>query len=483
MEVKIKNKGEEKKYFLSPGETLFEMLIRQENYFLSFCGGRGMCGKCKIQFLSPPPMPHAEERKFLTPEELRKGIRLACLARPKEDCVISILFEEEKIQEMDLEQRIVASYIPAYVDQEQKDFSESQMVAIDLGTTTIVLQLLEIASGKICSERRVLNPQRTWGADVLSRMEASIQGKREVLRDRTIHLLEQEISSLTKDENISIVIAANTVMEHILMGFDVSGLSVYPFLPVSLEQMQITIGCYHATLMPGISGFVGADIMAGIYALHMHQSEEINLLLDLGTNGEMVIGNRDKLLATATAAGPAFEGGTLASVQGTDMIAQTAKMLQKGILDETGLMEEPYFHEGYQVKEFSLQQADIRNLQMAKAAIHAGVEVLLEQMQVHIEQIGQVFLAGGFGYYLDVECANRIGLLPKGMQQKTKAVGNTSLYGAYLYGKAQWQAKERGIEDWHNTPKEIIQIKNSIKTINLAEQESFEGMYIAAMHF
>ena len=97
MEVKIKNKGEEKKYFLSPGETLFEMLIRQENYFLSFCGGRGMCGKCKIQFLSPPPMPHAEERKFLTPEELRKGIRLACLARPKEDCVISILFEKEKM--------------------------------------------------------------------------------------------------------------------------------------------------------------------------------------------------------------------------------------------------------------------------------------------------------------------------------------------------------------------------------------------------
>lgn len=193
-------------------------------------------------------------------------------------------------------------------------------------------------------------------------------------------------------------------------------------------------------------------------------------MIDLGTNGEMAITDGINMIVTATAAGPAFEGGAGAGIVGSDMIAITAKLLQSGILDETGLLEEPYFSEGISVGEPAvyLCNKDIRDLQMAKAAVRAGVEILWKKMGQ--PEIKQVYLSGGFGYFLNVEAAFRIGLLPGFMHDKVVAVGNTSLAGAYRIGCDLLHGK---------TGKEDMEERlSSITSINLAEQEAFQRLYM-----
>ncbi len=488
--VTVKGAGEDKVYVLSPGESIFELLMRQENIFLSFCGGKGLCGRCRIQFVGQAPLPKAEERRFILPDELRAGMRLACLARPNADCSIILAFPEEKKRD------IITIYDNTYVngriqkeenskiqEEGKKKLQNKQIVAIDLGTTTIAMQLLDAWSGRILKESRFLNPQRKWGPDVISRMEASISGERKNMQQVTVKVLEEEIRKLTTDTDVLIAIAGNTVMEHILNGFDVTGMSVYPFTPIQLNQMELDIGAYHAILLPGISSFVGADITAGIYALGMQNSEEINLLLDLGTNGEMVLGNRSRMIATATAAGPAFDGGTLSEVAGSDMITVTAQLLEEGILDETGLFKEPYFRQGYQVQKACIYQQDIRNLQMAKAAVKTGIMMLQEQFGITFAQIAHVYLAGGFGYHLDVAKANRIGMIPKELQGKVIAVGNTSLLGAYLYAREQLKQKEKDRPISDIQINEVESMRRCMKVLNLATQASFEERYLGAMNF
>ena len=226
--------------------------------------------------------------------------------------------------------------------------------------------------------------------------------------------------------------------------------------------------------MPGISAFVGADIVAGVYALKMCSQEnknKVSLLIDLGTNGEMALGNAKKLLVSATAAGPAFEGRSISPMDGTDLIDITAELLKQGILDETGLMVEPYFEQGYQYKNNTVTQEDIRALQMAKAAICAGIRIMMREYPITPEAIDTVYLAGGFGYYLDTNSAAIIGLIPEELAGKVKAVGNTSLMGAYLYGRNA-DARE-----------EVLTITELAIPVNLAEQEGFEENYLESLHF
>ncbi len=482
MSVKVSIKGtfEDKSYILLPGESIFEMLMRQEMIFLSLCGGKGLCGKCRIQFIGWAPLPKPEERRFFSPGELRTGMRLACLAKPNADCNIKIIFQEEKKRE------IISIYDSTYANSKIQRADDSvlknkQVVAIDFGTTTIAIQLLEAENGLVRKESRFLNPQRIWGADVISRMEASIRGERKKMQQVTQRVLEEEIRKLTPDTNTLIVIAGNTVMEHILMGFDLQGMAVYPFIPVDLSQMELEIGSYRAVLLPGISSFVGSDITAGIYALGMHKAKEINLLLDLGTNGEMVIGNRKRMIATATAAGPAFEGGKLSEVAGSDMITVAAKLLEERILDKTGLLKDPYFQNGYQIQDIHIQQQDIRNLQMAKAAVKTGIITLSEKYGISLKQIAHVYLAGGFGYHLNVEDANRIGMIPFELKNKVIAVGNSSLLGAYLYGKELLKQKEIGIADLGI--EEVKSFHQKVEVLNLAKQDGFEERYLGTMNF
>lgn len=533
--------------------TLMSTLLKNGLISGSFCGGRGNCGRCKIQYIRGAAMPTPLERSVMEPEELRQGYRLACLSRPKSDCVIRLALVKEKkvsiVSEMidlsanidpisqqnkcaenrkacDIEPERVSQREANEVSQSEADrtchktsghsgISQKQYVAaVDLGTTTIAMQLCDVSTGAALDTYCEMNPQRSYGADVLSRIQASCEGHKEALQKMVWDVLERGMAKFAdtlkrqcKQENITcdiktddtkkincMCIAGNTTMEHLLLGYDAGCLGVSPFTPVEigLQEIRYPAWDFPVYIAPGISTFVGGDIVAGLYVLGMTEKESksvqshgeeccgqpgtCRLLIDLGTNGEMAITDGSRMIVTATAAGPAFEGGAGAQVIGTDMIAVTAAMLEQGVLDETGLLEDPYFENGITVlwkqEPIRIENRDIRNLQLAKAAVRAGVEILWEAMGK--PPIDQVYLAGGFGYYLDVEAAFRIGLLPERLRGKVRAVGNSSLAGACklacdLYGKV-------------TKKKELEEKTSSAESINLAKQDGFERLYLSYMN-
>ena len=340
------------------------------------------------------------------------------------------------------------------------------IVTVDIGTTTIAMQLREKDEGTIMDTYTCLNPQREFGADVLSRIQAASDcNVRERMKEAAREAVYQGIERFRKKVNLieEIRIAANTTMIHLFMGYDVSGLGHYPFETENLSEIHTILWGIPVLILPGVSAFVGADIVAGITALSMAEQEAITLLLDLGTNGEMVLGNKDKLLATSTAAGPAFEGN--ADCYGADLMALVARLLEdNGILDEMGLLAEPYFTEGITIGGVKITQQYIRQLQMAKAAICSGIEILCKKYGIYdYNKISKVYLAGGMGFFLDPMAAAKLGLYPYELAGKTVAVGNAALEGAFLYGKEGWGAKD-------------------IEVINLATEKEFQETYIRNMN-
>ena len=537
--------------------TLMPVLLKSKLMDGSFCGGRGDCGRCVVQFLKGVPLPTGLERSRLEPEELRQGYRLACVTRPKADCTIRIVRLEETEtpivteinplsgnidlsgQENNLSVNQKSSAMKSDRETEAESKSEIKkssvifetqanvienseiggetgrkksgryIIAVDLGTTTIAMQLRETATGAVADTYCEMNPQRRYGTDVLARIQASVEGQGKELRELVCGVISRGCRQFAKYGEIACMcIAGNTTMEHLLLGYDAEGLGKSPFTPKEtglqiLSPARLFSGLSNASreeppcslwenadfsvyIAPCFSAFVGGDIVAGLYMLGLFGPEtsgdegktaagrQTVLFVDLGTNGEMVITDGRRMIVTATAAGPAFEGdGTMI---GTDRIALTARLLQRGILDETGLLAEPYFTEGVQIENGKkgvcyFKQEDIRALQMAKAAVRAGVEILWEMMGR--PEIGQVCLAGGFGYYLDVEAAVAIGLLPAYMRGRVQAVGNTSLAGAYELGRdlsfgrtdAGWLAERTVFAE----------------SVNLAEAEQFEGLYLKYM--
>ena len=480
--------------------TIMSTLLKNGLISGSFCGGRGDCGRCRVRFLKGAPIPTALERSVMTAEELRQGYRLSCMARPKDDCVIRLALIEEKkcaiitdmmhvTEEYDYnsQQKTVSVNRKAPVlntgvfdiNTGSYDMDET-VVAVDIGTTTIVMQLMEIGTGHIIDTYCEMNPQRAYGSDVLSRIRASCEGHREMLQQLVVRVLERGVKRFR--ERVCHIrcmcIAGNTTMEHLLMGYDVLSLGKSPFIPVELglQEYQSKNWEFPVWVTPGISAFVGGDIVAGLYALDMlpgNIASKNKMLIDLGTNGEMAITDGMEIAVTATAAGPAFEGGAGAGIIGSDMIANVAELRRRGILDTTGLLEEPYFTEGIIVGDPPVRMCnkDIRDLQMAKAAVRAGMEILWKKMGC--PEIDRIYLAGGFGYYLDVEAAFQIGLLPGQMRGTVSAVGNTALAGAYHIGCDLLQDR---------TSKEKLEESlSSITSINLAEQEEFEGLYVKYM--
>lgn len=380
--------------------------------------------------------------------------------------------------------------------EKQKTEKPDGLVAVDIGTTTIAMVLYD-KTGKELDRFATVNPQTRFGADVLSRIQAAEEPekaaamKAEVCRvletgaERFCRTLEEALSSRKgegasediilkkRNENMHMVIAANTTMIYLLMGYDPAELGRAPFHASHLEQIHTEIAGIAATILPGLSAFVGADILAGIYASKMAEQEEVTLLIDLGTNGEMAVGNCHRIAACSTAAGPAFEGGATKGVWGADMVHLTAELLKAQILDETGLLQDPYFDEGILIGNVQVTQQGIRNLQLAKAAISAGIHTLAENYGLQdMQQIDRVVLAGGFGYYLKAQDAAAIGLFPNVLADKVITGGNTALAGILRYGLAEEAQKQEMLE----------KIRQKTTVINLAQQDAFDERYIQAMY-
>lgn len=493
------------------GQTLLEIFRNANIYIDAICAGRGTCGKCKVQFLEGWPIPTKEDENFFTEKELADGWRLACKAVIEQECVVSIeMSGEEKYA-------VVTEYVSERKSQQSVEKSHYG-IAVDIGTTTIAMQLLELHSKTIEDTYTAINRQRSYGADVISRIQASNEGGNERLRQSILEDLEQGIEELHSRNHVTIKeigISGNTTMISLLMGYSCEGLGAYPFTPVNIDAVEadyFTIFGNHrhtckVRILPGISAFVGGDITAGLLACGFDRKEKVSILVDLGTNGEMAIGNQDKIFVTSTAAGPAFEGGNIicgtgsipgaishityknngfeletigkqeaSGICGTGVIDITYELLKQKLIDETGLLNDKLFEDGILLakskeSEIRFYQKDIREIQLAKAAIRAGLETLLVNYGIGYDEIDDIYIAGGFGYKMDIDKAIGIGLFPKACKNKLKAIGNSSLKGNLIY-LTEKDAKER-----------MRKITQSSEEVSLAASSTFYELYLQHMCF
>lgn len=353
-----------------------------------------------------------------------------------------------------------------------------RLVTVDIGTTTIAMQLHR-ADGMVEDCYAQVNPQTRYGADVLSRIEAATEPNvaaelQEMVQEVLQRGFEQFQRKIQAEEKLWAVIAANTTMTYLLMGVETQELGRAPFRANHLDYAVATVCDVECLICPGLSAFVGGDIFAGMTACDMWAKEDITLLIDLGTNGEMVLGNRNRMLACSTAAGPAFEGGVNKGVWGADMIRLLEKLLQEEIMDGTGLLADSYFDNGVRVGDVCVTQQAIRAVQLAKGAIRAGIEILVKEYGIGYADIDRVVLAGGFGYYLNPSSAATIGLLPQELAGKTVAGGNTALAGALKLGCDYLHRGEECFEEYN---------RERVRVLNLAHRPEFEELYLGYLEF
>ena len=389
---------------------------------------------------------------------------------------------------------------------EPQDTTKTMLgMAFDIGTTTIVGYLLDLYSGQELSVVSTLNPQTTFGADVISRLtfanheENGLRKLQAAVIEAVNKLIIEAVqkASVTESEIYGISIAGNTCMHHILLGINPQSIAVAPYVPalsepLVLDASELKISINQAGkvfMLPNIAGFVGADTVAVLLATELDQSEDIKLVIDIGTNGEIALGSREKMVACSAAAGPAFEGAQISSgmrgavgaidhvfyrekleysvigggkpqgVCGSALLDAVAGLVELGIVNRRGKilafeqLTNPaaqrfkrnliqYEGQGaFLLAEASITghgrpimitQSDIRELQMAKGAMAAGVRVLMETYGVQAQNIKEVLLAGAFGNYLNPHSACVIGLIPPELEIKIRMIGNAAGTGAKL---------------------------------------------------
>lgn len=512
--VKVKKGDETREIVVKGTESLMTALIREGYYISAPCGGKGRCGKCGIRVLEGEAFITPGDEKAFSGEELEQGWRLSCETYPTEELTISFELKDEAQFEI----------LSGYRNENEGGTCEESGydIAVDIGTTTIAIELIGRDSKKSLHAVTAINGQRAYGGDVISRIQASVDGKKEELQASIRRDLQNGIRRLTEEAGIPdgkverIVIGGNTTMGHLLMGYDCDTLGVYPFTPVNIDfitgSYEEIIGSSELSaeviLLPGISTYVGGDITSGIYACGFDRTEDICLLVDLGTNGEMALGNKDRILVTSTAAGPAFEGGNITwgmgsvpgaicsvkiedkkpeimtiqdkapvGICGTGVVETVSELVKEELVEATGLMDEDYFEDGYPLavteegKEIVFTQEDVREIQLAKAAVRAGMETLAVSYGIEKNQVKKVYLAGGFGYKLDKNKAVEIGMFPEEFRDRIETVGNSSLAGAVEFLSDEY-GKER-----------ISRLKEVSREINLSSDRFFNECYMNSMLF
>ena len=477
------------------GERLTDILRRLGAYLPAPCGGNGRCGNCRVQFTHGAPPPSDSDLQKLAPKQIAEGWRLACTAYVRENGTVVIPTAEQLLAEKSAPQQAAGAV----------------GIAIDLGTTTLAAALVDVTSGQTLAVQTAINRQRSFGADVLSRIQAAGNGHAEALRSTACNDIDALVAALLQETGTppaqveQVVIAANTTMQHLLCGLDTTALGVAPFTPVTCSPKptpyseltgHATVSC-PVSFVPGASAFIGGDVIAGLIACDFDRTTQPRLFMDIGTNGELVLAEGDRYMATSVAAGPAFEGACLscgmAAVEGavsrvrmrgfsplcrtigdkpplglcgSGAVEALYELRRAGLVDRSGTLHERYA-DGFPLTEgVRLTQEDIRQLQMAKAAVRVGVDRLLEGASLPPSAVTAV-LAGGFGAELDTDRAKGIGLLPAEMP--AVAGGNTALLGALRL------VADRSLYD------QARSLAHGIEVINLAIDPRFEGEYMGNM--
>ncbi|MGC8885876.1 MAG: ASKHA domain-containing protein [Verrucomicrobiia bacterium] len=487
---------------IKEGESLQAVLFEEGVEFP--CGGKGRCKSCRIKVLKGIWEPNGIEIKAIGERAIREGWRLACQGKVQQDIVIEL----QKVQD-----EILA-------DDREFEFKvqEGVGVAVDLGTTTVVAQLIDLSTGALLSTTSELNCQAQFGADIISRITFALNPQnREVIQNAIRRQLWNMIKTLLMSASRSIaelkrvVIAGNTVMHHLFSGISVESLAFYPFETNNLNLQVFTaeqLGWgtakeyegFRVYFLPPIGSFVGSDILCGILSTGIYKAEELSLFVDLGTNGEIVLGNRERMYCASTAAGPAFEGAKISmgmrattgaiarmrlqgseigyyvigntsarGVCGSGLVDAAAIGLQLGWLNKNGKI---CGDSAIKLKDsVVITQGDIRELQLAKGAISAGIHLLLEKWGASAKDVKQAFLAGAFGNYIGIESAKNIGLLPSELRNVIPA-GNTALHGVKIV-----------VCNFSEEEMNFTEIRNKITHINLKELSEFEDVFINELSF
>lgn len=417
------------------GSVLADVLSSGGYTVPAACGRRGTCGKCAVKLISGS----------FGCEEPKNGTIRSCRAIVTGDAVISADFQKgEGLTDFTSDAEIKKNACG---------------IAVDIGTTTVAASLLK-KDGTVVS-RSCLNPQSAYGADVISRIEASSGGALPELTRLIRDCVNGLVSELNKEnEAEELVVSGNTTMLHLFCGISPESMGVSPFTPQFTDVQHLDgteFGVKKVTVLPSVSAFIGSDIAAGIYALGLQRTDKRVFLADLGTNGELVLSDKGKLFCTSTAAGPALEGACIecgvggingaidkvfiedgqigyttigdampVGICGSGITDAVALLVRDKLVDESG-----YLDCDLRICEnVYISQKDVRQFQLAKSAVYSGIETLSEVVGIGTGEIDSFLIAGGLGYYIDPESAFTSGLLPR--VKDIKAVGNTSLQGALM---------------------------------------------------
>lgn len=415
------------------GSTVLQAQIAAGLHPDAPCGGKGTCGKCRV---------------IISGKEV-----LACQTVVDRD--LTVVTEKEESEKI-LTTGLAVSTIP--------EGKYPYVLAFDIGTTTVVAYLMDGATGELTATASCKNPQGQFGADVISRIEHVLQEGGNALRDtirETMAQLSRELchrAGIAETDIGAVSIVGNTAMHHLLLGIDPKPLVTPPYMPNVFDALELENG--RIRILPNIAGFVGGDTVGCMVATRFDRLEDISLMIDIGTNGEMVLGNTARRIACSTAAGPAFEGAKIScgmrgadgavdhvwtengqvkyhvigdvppeGLCGSGLLDLVAVLLELEIIDESGYLED---------KEYTLcsnvvlTQKDVREVQLAKAAIRAGIELLAEELGIAVGDIQKVYLAGAFGNYLTPASACRIGMIPPVLLDRIQPIGNAAGEGAKL---------------------------------------------------
>ena len=451
------------------GELLSSVFIREGFKHEHLCGGKGICRKCLV-------LVNGKEE-------------LSCKYVIENDIEVEFLQSGEILSETGVNGTC--------------NLTQNMCFCLDIGTTTLALALVSLDVKKPIKVITRTNPQRVFGADVISRIEYC--SKNSVLPLNSI--LIEEINLMIKEFNLLeqklLYVSGNTTMLHLFFKEDCSGLGTAPYKPIFLESRECNAdelgicGVKNVYSLPSVSAFVGADIVAGLQVVPPPQKNKYNLLIDLGTNAEIVLFSQNSAVCTSAAAGPCFEGANIScgmsaingavyafsmdnknkkhiktvgdvaakGICGTGLIDIIAELLQNGIIDKTGFMESEKFHLSYGVY---ITKEDIRQFQLAKSAVYSALLCLMKYKKIDFCDIDKMYISGGFSSEINTLNAAKTGLLPKELLDRSVAVNNSSLQGLIKF------ACENN---------DLTRLVSSTEYIDLSADKHFADLFIENMSF
>lgn len=468
------------------------------------CGGRGTCGKCLVRLLAGNAPPTAEDRSILSEGMLREGLRLSCRIRPRTPVTVEV------------QSRFDLRAAPTVTRLGHTPLPNQVLAAVDLGSTSVQLRTIDPATGDVLGEASVLNRQVRRGHDVMTRLTYALEGpsaRDELTNDarETFRSLEEAARGriFPKDGEITHwFVAANSAMTALLWGADINSLAEAPYYPPFFDERSGSpqdwgLSGETITTFPLLGSFVGGDTAAAIIATDLDKPGSSRMLIDIGTNTEIVLAHQGTLYAASTPAGPAFEGGNISvgmraevgaivridvredgairattigsgkakGICGTGLLEVLGELVRAGIVAKDGEIASGSDRITL-ARGVDLLQMDIRELQLAKGALRAATKLLCRVANIRDRDLAEVLLAGAFGANLHHSVAIRLGMLPEVDPSAVRAVGNAALDGATLFARDPAGVRAR-----------LADVRAHLSHVELAMRDDFQDVFVTSLNF